>query len=634
MENPEEVLQALEEFQKMRPTEIPRELDEYINFVAKTGDSVYQWPLVKPLFREKLVRVMTDFYENCPTLDLVSSPNIEHFNYDIMKCNLLDLLESFANAPFTIQRLCELLTSPRKEYNRVDKFMRAIEKNILVVSTREPGVAGRRSENGDSMVNGSIDDDSTTVTQQSNDEIETKTWDKNSPTTTTDTNVDDNTPLPTQDQDDPTMPLKMTKNTNDNSQTVNDKQDDKSIDNLTPENNEILSTQGILTSSITESLICPNDDDDDNLATNIGEIVPDAIVNEDTSSQPISDVDNDENETKEKLQTTFHPDDFTDTSDDKTVLNNLLKNDEDKKTDVINEAVDESIVKADCEDKISSFDQEAKLITESDNSNEPSGLESNELSSKTDKNECLTKANCSVITTITPTKKEIEPESRDEKEKIDEDKIEQDLESKPLIEEKSSPIVENVTESLPSSETQEICSAKIDEKIVKETLVEASKPIVEEASIETDEKIVDDGEKVEEENKFVIEEVMNDDTTVMSNLVPDPIPIVEEPKDEIPSIVEPTVVDSVVTVEEKEENNSIELKKEQETPTEASELKNDDKVLEASVTTPSDCQENTNIEAAEKINPAESMEVDSEDSMSAIQQDEPMDEECSYQTRS
>lgn len=47
MENPEEVLQALDEFQKMRPTEIPRELEDYLSWVAKTGDPVYQWSLIK-----------------------------------------------------------------------------------------------------------------------------------------------------------------------------------------------------------------------------------------------------------------------------------------------------------------------------------------------------------------------------------------------------------------------------------------------------------------------------------------------------------------------------------------------------------------------------------------------------------
>ncbi|KAL0104918.1 hypothetical protein PUN28_016517 [Cardiocondyla obscurior] len=166
MENLEEVLQALDEFQKMRPSVIPQELEDYLCWVAKTGDPVYQWPLIKTLVREKLTRVMTDFYESCTTLEITPCPNVDHFNYDTMKSNLLERLESFANAPFTVQRICELLTAPRKEYNRVDKFMRAIEKNILVVSTREPGPITRRGETADGMVNGSVEEDTTSITQQ------------------------------------------------------------------------------------------------------------------------------------------------------------------------------------------------------------------------------------------------------------------------------------------------------------------------------------------------------------------------------------------------------------------------------------------------------------------------------------
>lgn len=153
MENAEEILQCLDEFSKVKPKDIPRELEEYLCFVAKTGDPIYQWPLIKCLFREKLINVITEFYETCPSVEIPPCPNVDAFNYDTMKNFILEKLDTFAAAPFTVQRICELLTTPRKEYNRIDKYMRALEKNILVVSTKEPG--NRRStENGDSVVNG------------------------------------------------------------------------------------------------------------------------------------------------------------------------------------------------------------------------------------------------------------------------------------------------------------------------------------------------------------------------------------------------------------------------------------------------------------------------------------------------
>lgn len=139
MENAEEVLQLLEEFTRTRPKDIPKELDDYLGYVAKTGDPMYQWNLVKNLFREKLIKVITEFFESTLTVELPPCPNVEPFNYDRLKNSLLERFDTFNSAPFTVQRICELLTNPRKEYNRADKYMRAIEKNILVVSTREPG---------------------------------------------------------------------------------------------------------------------------------------------------------------------------------------------------------------------------------------------------------------------------------------------------------------------------------------------------------------------------------------------------------------------------------------------------------------------------------------------------------------
>uniref|UniRef100_A0A182MGG3 Serine/threonine-protein phosphatase 4 regulatory subunit 2 n=1 Tax=Anopheles culicifacies TaxID=139723 RepID=A0A182MGG3_9DIPT len=161
MENQEEILMLLERFTKSKQKDIPRELEDYLNFVARTGDTLYRWVLVKPLFREKLVNVITDFYHSTPSIaDIPQCPNVDPFNFERMKRALLERLDSFNSAPFTVQRICELLTEPRKQYTRIDKFMRAVEKNILVVSTQEPGRRRSDSENGDSLdsiVNGDLE---------------------------------------------------------------------------------------------------------------------------------------------------------------------------------------------------------------------------------------------------------------------------------------------------------------------------------------------------------------------------------------------------------------------------------------------------------------------------------------------
>ncbi|XP_030036698.2 serine/threonine-protein phosphatase 4 regulatory subunit 2 [Manduca sexta] len=182
MENAEEIYHYLEEFSKRKPKVIPQELNEYLAYVARTGDPVYQWSLVKSLFKEKLLTVITEFYETSPGIDIPPYPNVDPFNFDIMKNSLLERLDSFTSAPFTVQRICELLTYPRKQYNRVDKFMRAIEKNILVVSTREPGVQRHpEPENGEPVVNGSDNNSEYNVDV----EMEDMSWKENAEQQTT-----------------------------------------------------------------------------------------------------------------------------------------------------------------------------------------------------------------------------------------------------------------------------------------------------------------------------------------------------------------------------------------------------------------------------------------------------------------
>ncbi|XP_063226319.1 serine/threonine-protein phosphatase 4 regulatory subunit 2 [Bacillus rossius redtenbacheri] len=158
MENAEGILQTLEEYVKLKPNDIPSELNDYLAHVAKTGDPVFQWSVVKFLFRDKLAKTITEFYESCPAIDLPPCPNVDAFNYEVLKNSLLERLDTFSSAPFTVQRICELLIYPRKEYSRVDKYMRAIEKNILVVSTKEPGIPKRpEGIQSEPVMNGVID---------------------------------------------------------------------------------------------------------------------------------------------------------------------------------------------------------------------------------------------------------------------------------------------------------------------------------------------------------------------------------------------------------------------------------------------------------------------------------------------
>ncbi|XP_050030920.1 uncharacterized protein PPP4R2r isoform X1 [Dermacentor andersoni] len=136
--NKEALLDELTDFVSQKPAEIPSVLDEYLCHIAKTGDTLFPWHKLKPLLCRKLELVMNEFHKVSPTDDLPALPNVEVFKYEEMKEKVLEAVNCFNSAPFTIQRLCELVVDPRKHYKRTDKFMRGLEKNVLVVSTIEP----------------------------------------------------------------------------------------------------------------------------------------------------------------------------------------------------------------------------------------------------------------------------------------------------------------------------------------------------------------------------------------------------------------------------------------------------------------------------------------------------------------
>jgi serine/threonine-protein phosphatase 4 regulatory subunit 2 len=142
----EEVLLELNRFEKAPTTNIPSILDRYLVFVAETGTANFPWSIVKPLFRSKLENVIVDFSTASPTDDIPPVPNVDVFNFADIRTKMFEQLDAFPGIPFTVQRLAELITKPRKHYKRTDKFMRALEKNMLIVST----VEARAKSNGTS----------------------------------------------------------------------------------------------------------------------------------------------------------------------------------------------------------------------------------------------------------------------------------------------------------------------------------------------------------------------------------------------------------------------------------------------------------------------------------------------------
>ena len=126
--------------------EIPEVLEKYLDNVARSGDIVFKWEDFKPLIKKKIQMIAAEFNEAHPCDPNLNQPNVKPFEFEEVKRNILNGIDSFTGAPFTIQRICELLTNPYKHYRRADKFLKGLEKNVMVIS--EETVDQSKTENG------------------------------------------------------------------------------------------------------------------------------------------------------------------------------------------------------------------------------------------------------------------------------------------------------------------------------------------------------------------------------------------------------------------------------------------------------------------------------------------------------
>uniref|UniRef100_A0A914C3A2 Serine/threonine-protein phosphatase 4 regulatory subunit 2 n=1 Tax=Acrobeloides nanus TaxID=290746 RepID=A0A914C3A2_9BILA len=113
-------------------------VDEFFEYVANKGKPFFTWEIIRPFFLWKLQTVMNDMHlieAEELTDDLQKEALISNEKITESKNFIMSKAKEFDGIPFTIQRLCELLITPRKHYKSTEKFLRALEKNINVVTT-------------------------------------------------------------------------------------------------------------------------------------------------------------------------------------------------------------------------------------------------------------------------------------------------------------------------------------------------------------------------------------------------------------------------------------------------------------------------------------------------------------------
>jgi hypothetical protein len=70
-------------------------LDGYLAHVARTGETLYSWDLLRPLIQLKMDSVIEDFVQVSPIEEVPPYPNVDAFKFESLKKFLSSRLQSF-----------------------------------------------------------------------------------------------------------------------------------------------------------------------------------------------------------------------------------------------------------------------------------------------------------------------------------------------------------------------------------------------------------------------------------------------------------------------------------------------------------------------------------------------------------
>ncbi|KAL6752646.1 PPP4R2-domain-containing protein [Haematococcus lacustris] len=102
---------------------------------ALSGVIRYNWTLLRPLVEFGLSQVLEEYEARAAAEG--AGPTRPAFPGESLACTQARFrrcLHRFARAPWTLQRLCELLLAPRTQYLKLHKVALAIEKCLMVTS--------------------------------------------------------------------------------------------------------------------------------------------------------------------------------------------------------------------------------------------------------------------------------------------------------------------------------------------------------------------------------------------------------------------------------------------------------------------------------------------------------------------
>ncbi len=121
-------------------------LRQIISDIARNGLLKIEWKFIRPLITIQLFNSVIKFYEHHPIPSFPLDQPGNRFHDHLFR--LLNSLGNFEHgAPFTLQRLCEIIEDPESQhYSNVNKLIFGLEKLVSVSSTLHVNTADEISQ--------------------------------------------------------------------------------------------------------------------------------------------------------------------------------------------------------------------------------------------------------------------------------------------------------------------------------------------------------------------------------------------------------------------------------------------------------------------------------------------------------
>lgn len=146
---PTEIEQSINDFVQLNGTKAKDlgPLMSVLKDIANAGTTKYVWPKLVALIRVQLQNVIDQYdADGCG-----ECPDLFGESFEVRYCRVQKQLEDFEEPPFTLQRMCELLTAPKRYYRNKDKFFHSFSKTVFGISY--PNERHDGEENGDIALN-------------------------------------------------------------------------------------------------------------------------------------------------------------------------------------------------------------------------------------------------------------------------------------------------------------------------------------------------------------------------------------------------------------------------------------------------------------------------------------------------